>query len=191
MDASRFDDLLRALASAASRRRFVAALPGGLVAIGALLPSGEDAAAGCNKRCGQCKRCKSGRCRPRQNGTACKNDSTRQCCDGKCCERGDICVRGKCVTGQGTCADGEDTCDVASSSCNGVAEDECTCVQTTSGATRCAANERIGDCGECQDDAFCKQTYGPTAFCADIGHGACGCKPPADGPAWCMRPCPF
>ena len=188
MDADRFDALLRSLTSAASRRGLVSGLAGGLLAVFAASQTGQEALAACG-RCGQCERCRNGRCRPKQNQTPCGADDTRQCCGGRCCGRGDICVRDKCVTGQGTCADGADTCLLTNAACNGVDDDECTCVQTASGATRCAENARIGDCGECENDDFCRQTYGPRAFCADIGHGTCGC--PAATPNWCMLPCSF
>jgi hypothetical protein len=188
MNALQFDALLRSLASVTSRRGLVTTLSRGLLAALSLHVRGEEAAAGRRDGCPECKRCKRRRCRPEKDRTPCGSTGERQCCDGRCCASGDICVRGKCVTGQGTCADGADTCSVAISSCNGVPEDKCTCVITTSNETRCAANARIGDCGECTDDAFCRQKYGPTAFCVDIGHGTCGC--PAIQPAWCMRPCP-
>jgi hypothetical protein len=188
MDAARFDTLLRSLAAASSRRGLLTGLAGSLLAALAAPLGGNEAMAACGGGCGQCERCRNGRCRPKQNETPCGSNATRQCCDGRCCERGDICVRGKCVTGQGTCADGADTCLLGNAACNGVDDHECTCVQTASGATRCAENSRIGDCGECDSDEFCRETYGAKAFCADIGHGTCGC-PPAT-PNWCMRPCP-
>ena len=188
MDAARFDALLRSLAMAASRRKLVSGVVGGLLVVLAAPLTGQEALAACKGRCGQCKRCRNGRCRPKQNQTPCGADDSRQCCEGRCCERGDICVRDECVTGQGTCDDGADTCLGDNAGCNGVIDDECTCVQTASGATRCAKNSRIGDCGECDSDEFCHQTYGRTTFCADIGHGTCGCDPAT--PNWCMRPCP-
>jgi hypothetical protein len=186
MDATRFDDLLRSFSSAASRRRLVAGLATALAA-GSLAARVEEAAARCRPRCRQCERCRRGKCKPKDDRTACGSDDSRQCCDGKCCQRGDICVRGKCVSGQGTCATGADDC-VSPAACNGVSNDECACLQTTSGAIRCVENTRIGDCGECESDEFCRQEYGPEAVCIDIGHGLCGCDPAT--PAWCMLPCP-
>lgn len=96
MDGERFDDLTRACASVASRRRLLTTMASSVLAtLGFLLPS-ASASAAC-----------------RAHGKPC--DKGRQCCSKTCSRRGKgICPRGKvtcgtkrcCAKGQG-CVDGE------------------------------------------------------------------------------------
>jgi hypothetical protein len=73
------DRLAKSLGTRASRRGLAAVL----IALLGLAAAGEESDARCRRRCGPCRRCRNSRCRPRPNGTPCRN--------------GGRCRRGKCV----------------------------------------------------------------------------------------------
>ena len=169
MDADRFDTLSRALSGGASRRRMLRALA--TVAAGgslALLGHSETEA----------RRRK--RCRPR-------------------CGAGMRCVGRQCVVGQGTCPSGADTCAAGSEyvACalqEQEVEENCQCLTSTEGQTRCADSVAIDEnanCGQCASSDECKKVYPdiPGVFCAKVSgkEGAC-CTPDKHG--FCMAPCP-
>jgi hypothetical protein len=77
MHADCFNDLTRD-SEPRSRRRFFGMITGfgGLLALTA-----ADVAARCKKRCGPCKHCKNGKCKPKPEGTACAGGA----CQGGAC----------------------------------------------------------------------------------------------------------
>jgi hypothetical protein len=141
---------------------------------------GDD---GCGVSCGTCSGgavCEDGQCR-------CPNGRDR--CDGRCCNRGQICVAGNCLTGQGTCAPGDDSCITESIPCDQNAS--CVCFQSTEGETRCG-QPRVPEtvCGNCANSATCAAAFPgtPGIFCAfdTVGPTGCGC---ATGQGACVPPC--
>jgi hypothetical protein len=81
MDATRFDNLLRALFSESSRRHIVAGFINGLLGMIALTLGGDEAQA---KRCPPCRKKKKGKCKKKRP-------------DGTPCGGGKTCQRGRCV----------------------------------------------------------------------------------------------
>ena len=83
METTHFDALRPSLAESHSRRGIIQ-LVAGLALGGPLAVLGlSPAAATCKKKCGPCKRCKHGKCKPKRAGTACS---------------GGTCHKGTCVT---------------------------------------------------------------------------------------------
>ena len=94
MDDARFENLIRALGGAFSRRRLTGWLSGsGLGAALGLMSRPGSVSAGCGKPCGPCKRCKRGRCKPKPNDTPCKGDG--RCLKGRCNPRPGCLARGE------------------------------------------------------------------------------------------------
>lgn len=96
MDAIRFDALTKTLIAEAIRRRTLAGvLAGALGALGRAVGEDADAAKSgrCKKKCGECKFCKKGKCKPVERGTPCNGG------DGNC-----ICSRS--IEGDPFCATG-------------------------------------------------------------------------------------
>ncbi len=136
MDGSRFDGLVRTLATGQTRRRALQSLGGGSLASLLGLAGLEDAAAACvkpgkkgcdgpkNKQCCDGARCqggtntKEGRCKCKGNLKQCdgkcvntnKDDKHRGMCNKKC--RGsNMCEKGKCISKLGCKAgEGRDLC---------------------------------------------------------------------------------
>src|SRR5215213_1258747 len=172
MDADRFATLLREMSRTPSRRGALRLLAGAALG-GTLGWSGlVDTEAGKRhhrcKHCGQCERCKKGKCKPKPNG---------QACDG-----GGTCQSGRCVppfcAGKNSCQEGN-----AITTCQGSGSVSCVCVGTAaSGAPFCAENTMTSfkvDCSAtpCPD--------GET--CVNLARGSCD---PPDGPGGqkCARP---
>jgi hypothetical protein len=84
MDTTYFDALTKSLGESHSRRG-ITRLLGGLALGGPLALLGlDEAAAKCKKKCGPCKRCKKGKCKPKLAGTACAGGT----CQGGVCAPG-------------------------------------------------------------------------------------------------------
>jgi hypothetical protein len=142
---------------------------------------GDD---GCGGSCGNCPGggvCQGGRC-------ACPTGRVQ--CAGRCCDRGQICVAGNCLTGQGTCANGADSCPGDPITCNQNAT--CFCFQSAEGTTRCG-QPRLPetDCGNCTSSAICAAAFPgtPGIFCTIETIGpptGCGCLA---GEGACVPPC--
>src|SRR5215213_4723115 len=85
MDTDAFTTLTRSLSSTQPRsttRRRLTRLLGGLALGGPLALLGlSQAEATCKKKCGPCKRCKKGKCKPKPAGTACTGGT---CQNGTC-----------------------------------------------------------------------------------------------------------
>ena len=124
MDAHHFDRLVKRL----STRRSVLGLVAG---IGVLLGVGPDEAeAKCKKKCGPCRRCKKGKCKPKRGSPRCGPCST--CHRGRCvaqcspddCVPGDegaFCLK-ECPTACDTCS----RCDRIEGQCEPICEpDQC------------------------------------------------------------------
>jgi hypothetical protein len=163
MESTRFDRLIRIFSQHVTRRTalgFLSAL--GLADVLTPEAEGKKRRRKC-KRCGPCRRCKRGRCKPKANGTACGACAT--CQDGQCeagcpgelsCQN-NVCG---CPPGQKICGD----------EC--IAETQC-CGDCPQGQTCC---ENVGECKDLRnDDDFCGQCANGQcpggAFCAN---GACG-----------------
>ena len=129
MDADRFDSFTRALSLSTVRRGIVAGLlSGGLTPLLAELEGGarrrdarserrhhevaaEKRKKKC-KKCGPCRRCKKGKCKPKPNGTPCAGGS---CQKGKC-KQGDeapSCTAGVCPLPPGCTQQAIDACAAA------------------------------------------------------------------------------
>jgi len=130
---------------------------------------GREATPSC-KHCGQCERCKKGKCKPKPNG---------QACDG-----GGTCQSGRCVppfcAGKNSCQEGN-----AITTCQGSGSVSCVCVGTAaSGAPFCAENTMTSFTVDCTATPC---PAGET--CVNLAGGSCD---PPDGPGgqkW-ARPCP-
>jgi hypothetical protein len=169
MNPDRFDTLSRLLSGVASRRRMLRALAATAAGSSLALLGLSEPADGRRKRC-----------QPR-------------------CGPGMRCVRRQCVVGQGTCPNGADTCAagaeyVACAPQQQEVEENCQCLTSTEGQTRCAdslAIDEKANCGQCASSDQCKKIYPniPGVFCAKVSGkaGAC-CEPAKRG--FCMAPCP-
>jgi hypothetical protein len=153
---------------------------------------GCDAGNGCGGTCDTCASlgqvCVGGSCQCPAGTQACQGaciaDTATCCLTSADCDPGDLCVSTVCVTGQGTCANGDSVC-VNATTCN----TGCTCLQSTSGATRCAGDAFPG-CDVCQTDAECAALHPtvPGVFCgATPGFCACSANP---ANTRCVPPCP-
>jgi hypothetical protein len=159
MDLDRFDAFTRSLTPTRSRRAALG-LAAGAVAVAAL-GFGGSLAVDAKKK----KKCKS---------------------DGDC-KSGQICAKGKCVTGQGTCATGADTCaGVGDPFCfDASGKHECICQTRLQGGTVCGVFGNASACDQCQTDAdclalgfpagsSCTQDFGPEcAVCGNNNKGIC------------------
>ena len=109
MESTTFDVLTQTFAIRHSRRGMTRLL-GGLALGGPLALLGlSKAEAKCRKKCGPCKRCKKGKCKPRPAGTVCAGGT---CQGGACvpttpppppliCPSGTFALAGRCVPGCG------------------------------------------------------------------------------------------
>lgn len=213
MDGQRFDDLTRAFASVASRRRLLTRLTGGaLAALGALLGT-ESASAACRahgKPCSKGRQCCSKSC-SRRGKCSCPNSKV-PCGTKRCCAKGQGCVNGECkeckpentrpcYTGPdgtldvGLCKVGASTCrdDGTWGSCEGEvipAHDRCdgldnNCDGQPEAPDSCN-NDKIcvdGDCKDCQPGEHRDCYTGPQDT---LGVGLCraGTETCTDGGAW-------
>jgi hypothetical protein len=93
MDAARFDALARSLTDRRSRRTaFGLTLGGVVVALTSSDLSAKKYKKKCKKKCGPCRKCKHGKCKPKPNGTPCgastHGGATIRCCNGACPDPG-------------------------------------------------------------------------------------------------------
>jgi hypothetical protein len=174
VDGHRFDNLAKSLRS----RRSIVGLAVGLVAL-AGVNRDETAAKKCKKKCGPCKRCKKGKCKPKLGSPRCGPCSF---CEGGACRA--LCPRAECVESGGEevclkeCDPPCDTC----SECNriqGRCEPLCDgpCEECQSGnCVPKAAGASCGDCHECQGTncvALCDANEGCfEGACEDLS-GSC------------------
>ncbi len=202
MDGIRFDDALRSLVSARTRRGVLGLSLASVVA-SLLGLAGADA----KKKGKKKKKCKGNK---KKCGKKCilKTEccggcgQDEECCDGTCfnvqtdaehcgdcdtqCGTGEFCLDGECLVGIGTCDVGDNFCTSVLDQCNDL--DTCQCLQTFDGQTRCGNFPPGGfTCGQCVNDAQCNQ-FGPGAFCALSAAGNCVC---AVGQGFCIIPCKF
>jgi hypothetical protein len=163
MDVTLFDRLTRGLVAAPSRRRV-------LFGLGALAVPGLTDAREKRKKHKTHKKDKKRRC-----------PQSRRCGKSVCCPSGEICAGAACVIGQGACATGSDSC---ASGFAVLCAENCLCVSSTEGATRCSQGGFGLPCGSCTSSADCAK-YGALAFCAAAGPG-CGCQ---EGQGVCVFAC--
>lgn len=181
MDGTRFDSLVRTVATASSRRVMLKALGGGALAA-ALGLGGPSGAAACNRKGARCGRGEGG------------------CCDGlRCCTNGrgdgrcrallndpDNCgaCGSRCPTGA-TCVHGTCSCDPFNNQCPNEVDGQCTCGAVVSaGGFLAACADRNSACDldrPCAGNADCP----PRSVCLR------GCREATDpdGPNRCSRPC--
>jgi hypothetical protein len=147
MDDVRFDILSRSLSTDQSRRT-IARLLGGLALGGPLaLLRLAEAEAKCKKKCGPCKRCKKGKCKPKPAGTACS---------------GGTCQRGACIADAPEPCVPQDPATVCAAGC-GTRSDNC------GRAVVCLCPD--GDL--CLGNGSCAQICVTGADCP----AGCGCSP--------------
>ena len=174
MDGERFDTWTRAMATSRPRRRLLAGLAGGAVAVLLGTVGLETAGAtdlGCvhvGRRCQRASQCCSGVCRGPRGKKTCR------------------------ARGKGTCAAGQDVCTQGafSTTCNGTAyggSPACNCYQTSGGASFCGDIWIV--CAVCARDAECDARTG-VAGSACVRNcltcevtGGVGCVPPCPVPA--------
>jgi hypothetical protein len=78
MDAHRFDDLIRSLATHVPRRGLLLGLGSGVLSLAAAGDDTRGSNSGrCKPRCAPCQQCKKGKCRK-------KKDGTKRCTRGRC-----------------------------------------------------------------------------------------------------------
>jgi hypothetical protein len=179
MDANRFDNLLRSLVDASSRRGIARAVTGMLLAGPfAVLLDATDAAAKKKKR--KKKKCKGG---ARKCGKKCIPATS--CCTTADCGTGGACAGGACICAvkfrscQGKCIPDGDCC--SSSECgdcqtcqNGQCADACdTGQECVTGQCQCTP----GSCPGCCDDNTCK----PGNTSGNCGTGGEVCVPCTGG----------
>ncbi|MDQ3692459.1 MAG: DUF1554 domain-containing protein [Chloroflexota bacterium] len=112
MDAKRFDAIAKVLITETTRRRPLAALLGGTLALLGLAHPDDGAAASgkCKPTCGTCRRCKKGKCKKTKRGKTCKKGKCQPRPNGTACGECQACQRGTCrVAANGTgCGEGRD-----------------------------------------------------------------------------------
>jgi hypothetical protein len=161
MEANRFDELLRSMADAPSRRGIARGLTSLFLAgpLAALLGSGDTVAKKRKKKkkkcksCTVCQQCKKGKCKPKPEGTDCGANrvcQTGACvCPTSCCSNDDCGFQGACEAGVCDCKSGarfcQDTC---------IPEDGCCTDEECPGGTgqtcqngQCACPSGQKDCG--------------------------------------------
>ena len=177
MDAGRFGTLLRSLSSRPSRRGALAGLIGGVADLLVLRHSSEAAGRRrCRRPCGDCKRCRRGRCHKTNHGKRCQRGECKPKPNGTACANYGSCQGGTCIphicAGQNACQAG-----FTVSGChrNG-ASTTCVCLVTADGAPFCGAGGFTSDCSTtpCPAGETCINDYGP--FCG--------------GGLRCGQPCP-
>jgi hypothetical protein len=154
MDAERFDALTRTVTATASRRRALRGLVGGVL-------GGVAGSLGLRETAAVHQTCALRHARAR-----CRRGN--QCCSGICRRR-----RCRCPQG-GYCAGGGGSV----SACGPEIRDDCFCVVSTAGPTRCAlfldfvcpASKACDTDGQCDDGWFCANTAG---CCGSAGINAC------------------
>lgn len=182
MTPDRFDELVRSLILARSRRAMLSLFAGGLIALG-----GAEAMVVEAKKKSKKKRKKKRRKKRKKKCTK----QGRVFCKKTCCPPGDVCASGQCVTGQGTCEAGADACaGTGDPFCfDASGEHQCICQTRLEGGTRCSVFGDIGgQCGECETDADCVALgLPPGSSCIDASLGTCVCPEAERGV--CVIPC--
>ncbi|MFM9106534.1 MAG: hypothetical protein ACKOWF_07525 [Chloroflexota bacterium] len=159
MDSSRFDAMIRDLAAGESRRSVLGAAGAGLLA--ALGFAGPAAAkCGKNKPCGECRRCKKGKCKKKPDGAQCSGGT---CQRGQCAASCTPSCAGRECGGNG-CGGSCGSCP-ATESCN--ASGICVCTPDCAGKV-CGDDGCGGSCGSCAANQTCSD-------------GACQCVPSCGG----------
>jgi hypothetical protein len=178
MDSARFDRLTRVIGTLSTRRAALGLLSA-LGLAGALADDGDakKKRKKCKKKCGPCRKCKKGKCKPKPDGADCGGGATCQSgecvCPTECCADSDcgsdcaVCDSGQCVS---TCPDGQvcqgDTC-VAScptgqKECNGV------CIPENQCCGGCPAGQTC-----CTNVVECKDTRNDPDFCGGCANHQC------------------
>jgi hypothetical protein len=210
MENDAFDSLTRSFTASHSdsmTRRGITRLLGGLALGGPLAVLGwAEVEAKCKKKCGPCKRCKKGKCKPKPAGTACTGgtcqggacvQSSASCvsqdpavvCSAGCGTKIDNCGRaitcpcpaGQTCLGNGTCAG---TCNPSQqSSC----PEGCICpgIPSVDGVFRCFPSV-VTSCDQipkaCESSAACPQgTHCQPTFCVPNGSLTNRCMPLCTG----------
>jgi hypothetical protein len=165
MDPDRFDAVARLLAPTRSRRAALGLAAGAVAALGL----GGSLPVDARKKKKKKKKCKAD----------------------KDCKSGQICAKGKCVTGQGTCAAGADTCaGVGNPFCfDASGKHECICLTRLEGGTRCGVYGNGSGCDQCETDADCLSLgFPPGSSCTQDFGPECGvCQNNNKGS--CVLPC--
>ena len=163
MDPRRFDAVARALSPVRSRRAALGLAAGALTAFG--LTGAPPVVGAKHKK----KKCKS---------------------DAKC-KSGQICAKGKCVTGQGTCNAGDDAClGIGDPFCfDASGNHQCICNTRLQGGTRCGVFGNASGCDQCQTDADCTALGFPqgSSCVQDFGGTCVACQNNNKG--ICLLPC--
>jgi hypothetical protein len=160
MDADRFDELLRLVASSASRRSVLLGLASGAISL-ALADGSRLAIAKKGK-----KKLKFNEFGCVDVGGKCRGNKDH-CCSGIC--EGDKPKKGKkdksrCVAHDvGSCQDGQETCGATDGSCTTSTGFKGTCGRTTGNALYC--HSVTGPCQACSKDVDCVSTHGAGAAC--------------------------
>ena len=185
VDARHFDDLIRSLAFDSSRRRLLAGLTGGLLAMLSLSRTSEEAAARsgkCKQACSLCEQCKKGKCK-RKNGRkrrTCKAGTCQPKATGTACGGG-TCINGGCAT---ACGAPSPPGNCSGASCAGPTcpgGESCgTCDTTTEGQVVC------GDLRpSCQEFQACETTANCPLGSVCVTNGCCAF---VGKPNICVRP---
>jgi hypothetical protein len=212
MDAERFDDLLRAVASRGSRRTIVAALAGGwLVALplvlgiaptearkrkrkrrkqplvcvcGARVCGPNNCGTGSCGSCGDCKNCEGGACFNKANGSACQG-VCKECQNGVCSNK----ANGLGCGDNKTCQGGECVCSPSNRICGDI------CCPAGNVCLNSESKTCVSAGGSCANDAdFCVDGTGgekcgstDECFCYQTvtGESRCGTQIVNNGQCTC------
>jgi hypothetical protein len=169
MDSDHFDALARSLYD---RRRVVTRAAGfGAATLAAAFGLGHphEASATCKKKCGPCKRCKKGKCKPKPVGTACAGGT---CQSGRCIASTQPCTpncAGK-ICGDNGCGGSCGTCGIGGGCTGG----GCICADRTCSGGTCAA-DKLTCCPEDANEAPCTGSTTDTCVCLTTTEGTKRC----------------
>jgi hypothetical protein len=170
MDDRRFDSFVKALSSAGSRRGVLGIFGASALGLGAFVRPGLSAAKKrnkkCKKKCGPCKKCKKGKCKPKPDGTDC--GGTKVCQSGACMCPTECCADADCGGLRECVANGSCAVLCADIDCPTAA---CSCTTSVEGSRHCIVGLDCDDLlQECTSTADCP----PGQHCQSTGCGPGG-----------------
>jgi hypothetical protein len=164
MNAFRFDVIARMVTAAASRRGLVGfGIGAAFLEQSNLVTDAKKKRKKCKKKCGPCRRCKKGKCKPKTDGTAC--ETCGECQGGVCvslCQAGEQCLpNGTCATSCDDEADCPDASLICTCNIDEGFESVCRIVPNQSPDTGCDDFTPCESTADCEEGTVCSSTCIP------------------------------